>query len=646
MPRSPSLVAESFRPIGLAELEAEAALQDRVDVKYVITLADFAALAERLRFTHRVLEIDGRRAFAYRTTYFDTAELRAFRDHVQERRRRFKVRSREYVDSGACSFEVKLKGPRGRTVKHRMAYDRARRDELSAPALAFVRECLGRAPDDDLRPALAVAYTRVTLCAPRLGERVTCDFDLAFSAPDGASGRLAEDRVIVESKSARGNATADRALRALGARPETGCSKYCLGVGFTRPDVKSNTMRRLLRRHFRAAPAAAVAVALGAAAPAAADTPGSDPGRAPSTAPAGSWQDEAPARAASAAAAVPRLDLRAARRIRDEPKVPARLTVGGRTYRVEVEWRGQSSQLHPKKPYAIEARRRIRPLGLPAERDWVLNAAYTDPSLLRDVLAHGAARRLGLAASRTRYVELRLNGRPRGVYVLMEQPELSRRRTRGEALLELTEPRKLDRGEEHFPSATGLAVRQVEGDEDAGRRAVQAFEAAGPNWRAHLDERSAVDYVLLAELFGNQDTFFSSTYVHLRSDGRLAMGPVWDFDLSAGNVVEPALGATAGWMHATRPWAGALYADPGFMSALAARWRALQAGGLTAWLLREADHHAHALRAPARRNFALWPLSATFRNQPAHGSHAEAVAALKDWLARRAAWMDAALGGR
>ena len=44
------------------------ALQDRVDVKYVIGMDTFTALTEELRGTHRVLEIDGRREFTYRTT--------------------------------------------------------------------------------------------------------------------------------------------------------------------------------------------------------------------------------------------------------------------------------------------------------------------------------------------------------------------------------------------------------------------------------------------------------------------------------------------------------------------------------------------------------------------------------------------------
>jgi hypothetical protein len=610
MTQSPSLVAESFPALSLAELDAGAALQDRVDVKYVISLADFAALAERLHATHAVLEIDGRRAFGYRTTYFDTAELRTYRDHVQQRRRRYKCRSREYLDSGQCTFEVKLKGARGRTVKHRMPYDRGARDAPSEPALAFLRDCLrssyGRSPEGELHAALAVVYTRVTFAAPALGERVTCDFDLAFSAPDGTSGRLAESVVIVESKSPRGNATADRMLRALGARPEPGCSKYCLGVSFTRPDVRGNGLRRLLRRYFRAAPVAAVALALGA--------------------------DAAPA-------AVPKLELAAAKAIRDDPKVPGRLTVGGRTYRIGVELRGSSSQRFAKKPYAIETARKVRLLGLPREDDFDLNAFHTDPTLLRDVLAHAAARRMGLAASRTRFVELRVNGRYRGVYVLIEPPS-------GDGLLELTEPRKVDRGDEWFRSATGLAVVHADGDgKKKARRAVEAFEASGAGWRRHLDEAAAVDYMLHAELFKNQDAFLSSTYLRPRKDGRLALGPVWDFDLSAGNAISPTLAAPEGWLLPGRPWAGRLLADPAFRASLGARWRQLRAAGLLEALLATTDRHARELRGPARRNFARWPVldRPLFSGQAVHGSHSAAVAALKDWLVHRAAWMDSML---
>ena len=235
----PSQIAEAFAPVGLEQLDAGAALRDRVDVKYVVPLAAFAALAERLTATHAALEIDGRRAFGYRSTYFDTPELDAYRAHIQGRRRRYKCRSREYCDSGAFAFEVKLKGLRGRTVKHRMPHDG---HELSEPAMAFLCERLGRRPGG-LAPTLTVAYTRVTLVAP--GERLTCDFDLSFN---DSERRLDPGMAIVESKSERGNAAADRVLRELGHRPRPLCSKYCLGVALTRP-VTDNLLRPLLR-HF------------------------------------------------------------------------------------------------------------------------------------------------------------------------------------------------------------------------------------------------------------------------------------------------------------------------------------------------------------------------------------------------------------
>ncbi len=348
--------------------------------------------------------------------------------------------------------------------------------------------------------------------------------------------------------------------------------------------------------------------------------------------------------AAPAAADVPRIDIRAAKAIRDEPKVPARLTVGGRTHRIAIEVRGQGTQRHPKKPYGFETRRRVRLPGMPAERDWVLNAMFRDPSLLRDALAHDAARRLGLPATRTRHVELRLNGRPRGLYLLMERAELSRRRVRADALLELTESSALDRGDKSFPSATGLVVREVEGG--GGRHAVEAFEASlgSPDWRRHLDERSAVDYVLVTELLKNQDAFLRSTFVHLRG-GKLHLGPVWDFDLSAGNVTELGAAPAEGWLLTGRPWAGALLADPGFRAALAQRWRALQARGFVRELQRTIDRRARNLRGPARRNFARWPIlgKPLFPAQFAYPSHRAAVGGLKTWLGRRAAWMDAAL---
>jgi hypothetical protein len=109
-----------------------------------------------------------------------------------------------------------------------------------------VRGAYGHDVDGELRPVVAMRFHRTTLVAR--GERLTCDADLRF---DGGGG-LEPGHVIVESKSRDGRALADRALRAAGARPVEGCSKYLLAVGLARPWARGAAQRPLLRRHFAA----------------------------------------------------------------------------------------------------------------------------------------------------------------------------------------------------------------------------------------------------------------------------------------------------------------------------------------------------------------------------------------------------------
>ena len=58
---------------------------------------------------------------------------------------------------------------------------------------------------------------------------------------------------------------------------------------------------------------------------------------------------------------------------------------------------------------------------MPAEHDWILNAPYSDKSLVRNVLAYDLANALGHYAPRTRFCELFLNDAYQGVYVLIEK---------------------------------------------------------------------------------------------------------------------------------------------------------------------------------------------------------------------------------
>jgi hypothetical protein len=252
VPPFPSF-AEALAPVGLAELDACAALRDRVDTKYLVPVDLLAALCDRLAAAHAVLEIDGRRAFRYATTYHDTPSLDLLRAHLQGRRRRAKARVRRYLDSGAGAVEVKLGGG-GRTRKHRAP--------LGTDVAAFCAEVLETAWGPGagalaaaLEPALDVRYVRTTLVGAQRGERVTIDRALRVAGPDGAAGALARGLAVVECKSPGGLAEGDRALRALGVRPVASLSKYCVGMALTRPGVRANPLLPVLRRCLATRPA-------------------------------------------------------------------------------------------------------------------------------------------------------------------------------------------------------------------------------------------------------------------------------------------------------------------------------------------------------------------------------------------------------
>jgi hypothetical protein len=255
------MVTGATAPLRGASLEtvmAAAALQSRLDRKYLLPAKLLPGFVARLPEGIRALEIGGRRQFHYESVYFDTPDLLLYRHHLQGRRRRFKVRTRTYLDSGECMFEVKVKGHRGRTIKARMPYQAAERVRLTDAAVEFLDEVLreeyGRAAPADLVPSATVTYTRTTLVDVDTGSRPTLDVDLRCAS--GHVGVSSRGGILVETKSADGDSPADRALRDLGIRPVR-MSKYSMAVAVLHTDVPANPLHRVLRHSFGTQPGAA-----------------------------------------------------------------------------------------------------------------------------------------------------------------------------------------------------------------------------------------------------------------------------------------------------------------------------------------------------------------------------------------------------
>jgi hypothetical protein len=244
--------------VGLEELNAEAALQTRVDRKYVVP----EALAQDLLATFdaevRVLEMDGSICFAYDSVYFDTAELDSYLLAAHGRRRRYKVRTRTYVDSAISFLEVKTEGAREATVKERIPYDLADRARLTAEGLDYVHETLaaavGGAPAGSLGPVLETRYHRTTLYLPESGSRATIDTGVTWQRP-GEQAWLLDGALILETKSGSAAGPLDQHLWAHGVRPSR-ISKFATGMAALCPELPANRWNRTLRRSMNLRPAA------------------------------------------------------------------------------------------------------------------------------------------------------------------------------------------------------------------------------------------------------------------------------------------------------------------------------------------------------------------------------------------------------
>ena len=253
----------SLEAVSLQELVSQAELLTRVDRKYLLNLDQLRCLVVRLQDELDVLEIDGKRVFGYASTYQDTPDLSTFRAHVQGRRRRYKIRVREYLDTGGKFVEIKYKRSGQLTAKARAPHAEADVGALGTADRAFAASVIGRVYDLELphhlQPVLRTSNHRATFVSRQENARMTVDARVIFD-DDLRTASLRDEYVLLETKSTGSATEADRVLRSMNVRP-TSVSKYCVGVALLRDDVTANPWHRLVRTYFEHVPERVVTTA-------------------------------------------------------------------------------------------------------------------------------------------------------------------------------------------------------------------------------------------------------------------------------------------------------------------------------------------------------------------------------------------------
>jgi len=328
--------------------------------------------------------------------------------------------------------------------------------------------------------------------------------------------------------------------------------------------------------------------------------------------------------------------------------------------------RGNSSSGFPKKQYALETwnnedeDKDVSLLGMPEESDWILQAPYSDKTMMRNALVYEASRELNgnLGGVRTRYVEVFFNQNNgtvtendyRGVYVLMEKIKRDKERVDVEKLNDLvTDPELISGGyifkrdkapysnpwntaienapfDMHYPEDPNEAqFNFLTGylDEMEGALYGPKYKDPDSGYAAYLDVPSFIDAHLFVEAFKNIDGYRISTYFSKPRDGKVQALPIWDYNLALGNSYFLTGDDPEGWYYdLTSPadyyWYDRMFVDEEFELAYWDRFWELRRGMLsTPGFYARIDRHAAELQGDAgapnalTRNFDEWDILGT-----------------------------------
>jgi len=401
--------------------------------------------------------------------------------------------------------------------------------------------------------------------------------------------------------------------------------------------------------------------------------------------------------------------------IPDEPKITASLKVvdngpgnmngflddaTGYEGPIGIEIRGQSSQQFPKKGYGVElwtaagADTSVSLLGMPADEDWVLSAPYSDKTMLRNAITYELGRKMGNWQPGFRWCEVYLNGSYNGVYMLVEKikrsagrvdinklkpDEISGDDLTGGYIVKVDKTWGLTANEyfNTYPSnryynARTYTFTYVYPDYDVivsqQKSYIQnymltlentlngaSFKDPVNGFRKYMDVGSFVDFQVINEFANNVDGYRYSTFFYKKKDsdgGKLFAGPIWDFDLSYGNVdYFPMNLATEGWLYPhygpndgyPMHWWARLMEDEDYRQAFAKRWKALRAGPLnTDSVMNDIDEQTRYLDKAIARNFSRWPILGVYvwPNYFVGATYIQEIDYLKNWMRNRLQWLD------
>lgn len=219
----------------------------------------------------------------------------------------------------------------------------------------------------------------------------------------------------------------------------------------------------------------------------------------------------------------------------------------------QIKLRGNSANMITEKlTYTIKFSQKENVLGSGAGKKYALVSNSHDKALIRNALAYDFGKLLGFEFTpEYDFVDVWVNDTYVGNYILVETIEIDDTRVdidveSGDYLLEVEEKRTSSGTTYITTNRYGIRFAIDDMDTVTSEQkaevlslldAIEGAIASGDidTISEYVDIDSVIDFFIHEELFKNIDFAFSSSRYYIK-DGKLYGGPIWDFDLSSGNI--------------------------------------------------------------------------------------------------------------
>ena len=328
-----------------------------------------------------------------------------------------------------------------------------------------------------------------------------------------------------------------------------------------------------------------------------------------------------------------------------------------------IKGRGNYSWSSPKKPYTIKLAKETSLLGMKSAQTWTILSEYVDKTLIRDYLTFTLAADVGLEGSPDcRFVDMFFNGKYNGTYLLSDSIQIHENRVNIDPSTEaIFEAEAIYRHNDHTYCIDMLGgnhhnmykepdslehdakLENLEGFKEFFQEMQKSLKEGYWAYSQYIDVDSFINWYIVNELCKNYDSGFTSSCFNFIKNGKLYMGPVWDYHTCYGNQ-NVATGLDPKGYHVREsPWYSILFKDETFHRLLCERWTQLRNDGVIDNFLKRIDNTVNYISESVIENFKIWREALKengLRGRTSTYTYDDEIDYLINWVNRRIEWLD------